>query len=117
MIFYQFNPLTNTFTKKADNPGVAAALGLVCAHGELVYFAGGANYTDALVNFYSYNPANNTWTTLAPLPGTINDERGSLKYHNGKLSMIALVIHSFYSEVVRNCGLPITIDLLLTNRL
>jgi len=54
-----------TWTKKADMPGIGREAGVCFAIGNKIYFGGGRASKD----FYEYDPASNKWTKKADLPG------------------------------------------------
>lgn len=60
--FYEYNILTNTWTRKADFPG-KALFGTACfvVNGK-GYVVGGNNFDEYTSENWEYNPANNTWT-------------------------------------------------------
>jgi N-acetylneuraminic acid mutarotase len=63
---FVYDPLTNTWSKKADMPQVSAG-GVQGVIGSRLYV-----YADAggdSPGFYRYNPATDTWATLTPPPG------------------------------------------------
>ena len=74
--FWEYVSSTDTWTKKADYPGGAAAGASAVVHNNIAYIIEGKNV-------YSYNPSTDLWTKKATFPGiaracgvAINDVNG-----------------------------------------
>jgi N-acetylneuraminic acid mutarotase len=73
--FYAFNTVTNTFTQKANYPGMAGAMAFdINGKG---YYGSGTRYNFGCSNetcftnsFYEYNPVTDSWTTKASIPSS-----------------------------------------------
>lgn len=88
--FYAYNTVTNTFTKKANYPGIPNRRQAIAfdINGKGYYGSGRNNYTDCpeaicfTNNFYEYNPITDTWATKASIPYSTVYASGI--GHNGK---------------------------------
>jgi N-acetylneuraminic acid mutarotase len=70
--FYEYNPVTNTWTAKAPYPG-NSGMGIYYASGFAIggkgYFCCGKRGSSSYSNeLWEYNPASNTWTSKANFP-------------------------------------------------
>lgn len=59
--FYEYNLLTNVWTRKADFPGEAAGHSATFTIGSKGYVVGGDYFGDYTNETWEYNPATNTW--------------------------------------------------------
>ena len=77
---FVYDPMTNSWTRKADmpQPGCAGVQGVI--DGKLyVYMFGCDRYSDFYVpRFYRYNPATDTWVMRAQPPGQILSSSGGV---------------------------------------
>lgn len=62
-----YDPVTNTWTSKANTPQARNYAGAVEYNG-LIYLVGGWYGSSAILSTYSWNPGSNLWTQLADLP-------------------------------------------------
>lgn len=67
---WEFNPATNTWTKKANFPGGVRYAGTAFAIGDIGYFGCGANEDYYCNDFYAFDPATNTWSAKADFTGS-----------------------------------------------
>ena len=69
--WWEFDPSTNSWTQKANIPGIGRYGTFYFADAKKVFV--GMGRSQAINNwyndFYSFDPITNTWTTLAPFPG------------------------------------------------
>lgn len=89
--FYEYNPATNTWTAKADLPGVkysrAFACGVAVGGKGYVLLGGDSNNVILKKDVWEYSPATNTWVQLADFPGPVRD--GSACFAaNGKIYIV-----------------------------
>src|SRR6185312_14023072 len=69
---WEYDPTANTWTKKADCPGVARDGSSVFVLNGKAYLCGGDDAQDNLLSdFYSFDPTTNTWTQLDDLPNAV----------------------------------------------
>lgn len=71
---HEYNPTTDTWTKKAEFPGTARRGAVAFAIGGKGYVGTGAvtdnpPYNNYLDDFWEYDPATNKWTQKAKFPG------------------------------------------------
>lgn len=66
--FYEYNPLTDTWTTLANFPGGGNANGIGFSIGNKGYVTNG-NYFINPSALWEYNPSNNTWTAKTDFPG------------------------------------------------
>ncbi len=99
--WWQFDPVSNQWTRKADFPGVTRSLNFTFTINDKVYVGGGSASSTALalLDFWEYDPATNIWTQKASLPGyalsqSIAFEHQSLGYTFGK-SGTMLISYSY----------------------
>jgi hypothetical protein len=62
--FYEFDPVLNAWTKKADFAGSARYEGVGFGIGEFGYAGTGFDGSNALKDFYKYDPSADTWTDV-----------------------------------------------------
>ncbi|HEY5773046.1 MAG TPA: hypothetical protein VIS75_10475, partial [Chitinophagaceae bacterium] len=68
--FYEYDPATNTWTQKADFPGIARQVATGFSIGNKGYVGIGRTVGFSyLQDFWEYNPANDTWTQKADFGG------------------------------------------------
>lgn len=72
--WWQYDPVTDSYTQKADLPGVARRNAMAFATATKAYVGMGIDNDEAqlgskLADFYEYNPTNNSWSTKANFPG------------------------------------------------
>ena len=67
--FYEYDPATNVWTKKADFAGDARCDATGFSIGEKGYIGLGMTEATTLSDFWEYNPTNNTWTKKANFGG------------------------------------------------
>jgi len=69
--FWEFDPQTNGWVRKADLPGGARYGAIAFTIGSLGYVGGGTYFVDPSLRnaFWSYNKSSNTWTRKADIPG------------------------------------------------
>ena len=83
--FYQYDPATNTWTKRADLPvplyGTPGA-----SDGTYGYIACGVTTGGTFTNtLYRYDPSTNSWTNLSTVPGNVERRSPFMAYYQGKL--------------------------------
>jgi len=83
--FYQYDPATNTWTRKADLPvplhGAAGA-----SDGTYGYIACGQTSGGAYTNtLYQYDPSTDSWTALSTVPGGVGRWTPFMAYYQDKL--------------------------------
>lgn len=67
---WQYNPIANTWTQKANFGGTPRLSAVGFSIGDKGYIGTGQD-ADSLTNdFWEYDPATNFWTQVAPFPGT-----------------------------------------------
>ncbi|MGC3943120.1 MAG: kelch repeat-containing protein [Chryseolinea sp.] len=69
--FYEYDPVTNTWTKKGDFPGAARYSAGATDDGSKGYLVGGDegnNSPDFLKDVWQYDPSSDTWTALGDAP-------------------------------------------------
>lgn len=75
--FYEYNPATNAWTKKADQPGVkySRAFGCGVAVGNKGYILLGGDSNNLILknDVWEYDASSNTWQQLADFPGPVRD--------------------------------------------
>jgi hypothetical protein len=78
--FWEFDPVANTWTQKANVPGGARSGGMGFGIGTKGYMGGGYNNSTGVyyTDFYEYDVAGNTWTAKATMPGIGGEESVSL---------------------------------------
>jgi len=69
--FYEYDPATNVWTKKADFAGDARCDATAFSIGEKGYLGLGMTEITTLSDFWEYNPANNSWTKKANFGGGV----------------------------------------------
>ncbi len=69
--FYEYSPLTNSWTQKANFPGAGRYQAVGFSIGSKGYIGTGQNGSNAFNDFYEYNPSTNTWTQKANFPGAV----------------------------------------------
>ena len=62
--FYEFDPVANAWTKKADFIGGARYEAVAFGLGNLGYVGTGFDGSNALKDFYKYDPASDTWSDI-----------------------------------------------------
>ena len=67
--FYEYDPLANTWTKKADFAGTARHSAAGFAVNNKVYIGTGYD-ASFLKDFWEYDPANDSWTQKVSIPGS-----------------------------------------------
>lgn len=68
--FWEYDPSTNVWTRKADFPGTARQVATGFSIGNKGYIGIGRTvYFNYLQDFWEYNPANDTWTQKADFGG------------------------------------------------
>lgn len=68
--FWEYNLSTNSWTKKADLPGVARLDAVGFSIGGKGYVGLGGDYQNVLFNdFWEFDPANNSWQQMPDFPG------------------------------------------------
>ncbi len=67
--FYEYNPITNTWTKIADFAGVARHNAVAFAIGDTAYMGTGLASNGSTKDFWKYSPSANVWTALNGFPG------------------------------------------------
>jgi N-acetylneuraminic acid mutarotase len=67
--WWEFDPSTNSWTQKADVPGIGRYGAYYFADAKKVFVGMGKSSWNFFNDFYSFDPITNTWTTLAPFPG------------------------------------------------
>jgi N-acetylneuraminic acid mutarotase len=82
----EYDPATDTWTKKASMPTARAALSTSVVDGK-IYAIGGTTYRAGLSTVEVYNPATDTWTTKAPMP-TARTTLSSTSVANGIIYVI-----------------------------
>lgn len=78
--FYEYNPVTNTWTQKDSVPGPTRAYAVGGSIGNKGYIGLGGNddQSDSFNDFYEYDPASNTWTAKATMIASGRAEAGLL---------------------------------------
>ncbi len=68
--WWEYDVCTQTWTRKADFPGVARTLPFVFEINGKIYVGGGhgPNWTTFYSDVYAYDPTTDTWSAVAPLP-------------------------------------------------
>lgn len=66
---WEYDPIANTWTQKADFPGGGRDGGFSFAIGSKGYVGGGFDGQNLHKDMYEYDPAQNKWTLLVPFPG------------------------------------------------
>jgi N-acetylneuraminic acid mutarotase len=66
--FWEYNPLSDIWTRKADYPGQGRAGLIYFSIGSKGYVGGGATDVSFANDFWEYDPVANTWTKKANLP-------------------------------------------------
>ena len=67
--FWAYDPIKNTWTKKANYPAGAVQAAVGFSIGNKGYVGTGANSSATLKSFYEYDPASNTWKRLKDFGG------------------------------------------------
>lgn len=67
--FYEYNPATDSWTKKADLTGLARSQAVGFGIGTKGYIGTGWTCSGNTDTFYEYNPSTNTWTQRDNYPG------------------------------------------------
>jgi len=65
---YAYDSAKETWSKKADFPGVARDQAVAFTIGDFGYVGSGRDGTNTLSDFYRYDTKNDTWTQIASLP-------------------------------------------------
>jgi N-acetylneuraminic acid mutarotase len=82
-----YNPVTNTWTRKASLPHPRAGTNGTGVIGGKIYLSGGSTSSGASSNtLYVYDPGTNTWTTKAAMP--VASDRGLSVAVKGKLYVL-----------------------------
>lgn len=86
MDFYEYNPITNSWTQKANFPG-GGGLGIYystafSADGKGYVCGGKVGQSDYVDEFWEYKPATDQWTQRASFPGGIRYNMSSLVIDN-----------------------------------
>ncbi|CAN5756642.1 hypothetical protein BH11BAC4_BH11BAC4_01340 [soil metagenome] len=69
--FWEYNPVTNVFTQKADFAGVERSDAISFSIGAYGYIGTGQTFFNTVLNdFWEYNPVTNTWLQKTSLPST-----------------------------------------------
>ncbi|MEO8148204.1 MAG: kelch repeat-containing protein [Bacteroidia bacterium] len=81
---WEFDPVANTWTQKANLPGVARISPFSFGIGTKGYLGCGQQNASpySLNDFYEYNPVTNTWTQKSNYPGIIYYGMGSFVVNN-----------------------------------
>lgn len=76
--FYEYNPATDTWTQKANFPGVARAyaVGIECGGKGYIGLGGSNDQTLSFTDFYSYNNVTDIWTAQTNMPGVGSADAG-----------------------------------------
>ncbi|MGZ5135704.1 MAG: kelch repeat-containing protein, partial [Flavitalea sp.] len=69
--FWEYNPTSDTWTKKADFPAIGRQAGIAFAANNKIYVGLGINMYTAFSDLYEYDPATNAWTKKADYPGGV----------------------------------------------
>lgn len=67
--FWQYNPVTNCWTRKADFKGVARHSAVGLSIGSKGYIGTGLDSITDMRDFWEYNPETNSWVQKADFPG------------------------------------------------
>lgn len=78
--FYEYDPATDSWTQKANLPGLERAYAVGASLGNKGYVGLGGNndQSGSFTDFYEYDPVSDTWTTKASMPGSGLAESGIL---------------------------------------
>ena len=68
--FWEYDPVKNSWTQKADFPGVARSQAVGFGTDTKGYIGTGWEGKYRLKDFYEYNPASNIWTRKADFGGS-----------------------------------------------
>ena len=68
---WEFDPITNIWTKKTNYPGSGSNQCISFSIGNKGYVGMGASSTRRYTDFYEYNPTSNTWTAKTNFPGGV----------------------------------------------
>jgi N-acetylneuraminic acid mutarotase len=68
---WEYNPLTNIWTKKTDYPGNGSNQCISFSIGDKGYIGMGSSTTARYTDFYEYDPTTDAWTSKASFPGGI----------------------------------------------
>jgi N-acetylneuraminic acid mutarotase len=66
--WWEYDPLSNSWIRKADLPGTQRTAANGFGIGNLGYVGGGYYYSP-LYDLYEFNPSTNLWTLRSPIPG------------------------------------------------
>jgi len=69
--FWEYDPVSDAWTQKADLPGSTRRWASGFSINNKGYIGTGSNGNSSLSDFWEYNPASNTWTQKADFPSTI----------------------------------------------
>ena len=96
-----YNPITNTWTKKAMAPLVMHHLQAVALKDKIyvldAFFAGGFPNQSPMPNSYSYDTKADTWQKLAEIPETRRRAGAGEAVYNGKLYLVCGITHGHSS--------------------
>ena len=70
---WEYDPVTNAWTQKADIGGVARGAAVAFAINGKGYIGTGSNFAGDYKDFWEYDPVSNTWTRKADFGGTARD--------------------------------------------
>jgi hypothetical protein len=79
--FYEYDPATGNWTRKADYAGSARYEAVAFGLGDQGYVGTGFDGSNALKDFYQYNPAADTWTDIG-FSGNKRYGAVTFTYHN-----------------------------------
>jgi N-acetylneuraminic acid mutarotase len=80
--FWEYNPLTNTWSSIADFKGTARYNAVGFAIGETGYVGTGYDGDYYRSDFFSYNPETDAWVEIASFPGGKREEALTIVYNN-----------------------------------
>ena len=65
---YEYNPISNTWTQRANLPVAAGGQIAETVNGKIYIIGGSISGNSSTANVYEYNPSTNTYTSKSPLP-------------------------------------------------
>ena len=81
--WWEYDPCTGTWTRKADFPGTARDLPFRFVINDTIYVGGGRNLSTVFSDVYAYDPQNDTWFQVANLPLPLQGVAGTSDSSHG----------------------------------
>jgi N-acetylneuraminic acid mutarotase len=98
---YEYNPINNTWTQRANFPGGARSGGVTFSSDSAIYFGLGHNHSTAFNDLWAYSPNTNVWRIVDSFPGVARHNASAFLVNGkaivgGGLSVMVTLAHQDY---------------------